>query len=283
MLVATLRLDNPLGEAALACDNGGETLMLVGVGEITAARLLDLENRRQLVWVDGACRERVLGTVIARIRGEAANRAVARAEAAAAALAAMHGTGGGARGTPAAPTKFEAPGEIAHQGRRVVWTEPAVAESRPRQTAGEAPLRPRRLWAWAIVSLACVAAVALGLLFPHQIAHQLALSSARQATPYTGLYSTDPETLPTRLRVFGPNPFSFTVVDHEGRERVFAYIVTQGGPHWTSIVEQGTVDLKDNTGAERVVNVVPTSRHADFLITVTIADPLQTIHFKAYS
>lgn len=148
---------------------------------------------------------------------------------------------------------------------------------------GGAPPRSRRLWAWAIVSVACAAVVALGLLFPHLIAHQLVLSFSRQATPYTELHFTDPETLPTRLTVSGPHPFRFTVFDHEGRERVHVYLVTLKGPRASSVVERGTIRLKDNTGDSRVIDVVPTGRHTVYLTTVTITNPLQTIHFTEYS
>ena len=74
MLVGALRSDNPLGGAPLTCDDVTESFTLQGVGEISAAKLLDLENRRQLVWSDLVTREWVLETAAVRVRREAAAR-----------------------------------------------------------------------------------------------------------------------------------------------------------------------------------------------------------------
>jgi len=285
MLVARLRPDNPLGAARLTCDDRGEAFVLEGVGAIAPVKLLDPANRRQLEWaVDEATREWLLAAASTRIRRDRENRATGRAAATvAAATAAASKAGDKTLGIPAGPMRLEAPEEIAHQGSRAVGTELPVAEPQTRQTAGVAPLRPRRLRAWAIVSVACVAAAALGLLFPHQIARLPGLWSARQVTSYTELYFTDSATLPTRLNVREPSPVSFTVFNHEGRERVYEYVVTLAGPRGSSVAERGSIVLKDNAGAGRVVNVVPTGLNEAYVITVTIIRPLQTIHFTGHS
>ena len=88
MLVGALRSDNPLGGAPLTCDDVTETFALQGIGEISAAKLLDFENRRQLVWSDLVTREWVLETAAMRVRREAAARAVEAAATAAANAAA---------------------------------------------------------------------------------------------------------------------------------------------------------------------------------------------------
>ena len=63
LLVARLRSDHPLGAVPLTYDDSDDTFVLEGVGEITAGKVLDLEDRRQLVWhVDEATRERVLAS-----------------------------------------------------------------------------------------------------------------------------------------------------------------------------------------------------------------------------
>ena len=162
MLVAALRSDNPLGGAPLTCDEAAEHFTMQGVGEITAAKLLDLENRRQLVWADPVTREWVLETVALRVRRATAAKAAARAaEAAAAASAAAADdreqarAGGVARsdggtlvfeppapvaahqpaGVRAAPTRFEAPVAAAEGPRRVVWSEQAAAAVPPPASA----------------------------------------------------------------------------------------------------------------------------------------------------
>ena len=81
LLVARLRSDHPLGAVPLTYDDSDDTFVLEGVGEITAGKVLDLEDRRQLVWhVDEATRERVLASATARIRRD---RAAAKHSAAA--------------------------------------------------------------------------------------------------------------------------------------------------------------------------------------------------------
>jgi MFS family permease len=165
MVLAALRSDNRLGGTTLTCDENAEHFTMQGLGEIAPAKLLDLENRRQLVWADPVTRKWVLETVATRARGTAAAKAAARAgEAAAAAAEAAAreraGTGGvtsaaagprvfetsawhaaGTRrpaGVRAAQTRFEAPRGDAGGARRVVWSEP------PREQAAPpgAPLAP---------------------------------------------------------------------------------------------------------------------------------------------
>jgi hypothetical protein len=88
MLVAALRTDNPLGGAPLVYDDAVDVFALQGLGEVSAAKLLDLENRRQLVWADPVTREWALETAAIRVRKEAEAKATARAAEAAAAAAA---------------------------------------------------------------------------------------------------------------------------------------------------------------------------------------------------
>jgi hypothetical protein len=83
MLVGALRSDNPLGGAPLTWDDAIEAFSLQGIGEISAAKLLDLENRRQLVWSDLVTREWVLETAAIQVRREAAAKAASAAATAA--------------------------------------------------------------------------------------------------------------------------------------------------------------------------------------------------------
>ena len=153
MLVAALRSDNPLGGAPLTCEEAAEHFTIRGTGEITAAKVLDLENRRQLVWADPVTREWVLETVALRVRRATAAKAAARAaEAAAAASAREQARAGdiaragagtlvfeppppaGARhpaGVRAARTRFETPVAVGDGPRRVVWSESSTAATLP--------------------------------------------------------------------------------------------------------------------------------------------------------
>jgi hypothetical protein len=318
MLVATLRSDNPHGGASLTCDDATDAFALEGFGEITSAKLLDLENRRQLVWVDSSTRERALRTAVATVRMETAARAKARALAAEAAAGAAAAGPHKAAGIPAASTKFEAPAGKAHAESRVVWSQPSGDEPAPdvAATAGrgsssgtgapevgaleelalpdskEAGISgetdrvatgARRLWCWGAVTAACLAALGLGLVFPHEIAHQLALSFTRQPTPYTELYFTDPQLLPASFSVPGPNSFRFTVVNHEGREYLYSYVVTVASSHGLSTVTRGTLDVVDGRSATAAVDFLTARRDTQYVVSVTVLRPLETIHFKGLS
>lgn len=283
MLVGRLRPDGPLGGASLDCDDRGRTFTLEGAGEISPARLLDLENRRQLVWgVDQATRERVLGLASAQLRREAASPALARARMSVTAAAdAAFEVGRDVHGVPAAPTRFDASAVLPHQGGRVVWTELPVPESRP-TNAGMQP-HVRRTWVRAIAAAACVAAIAAGVLYFRHAAHWPVLSSTAQVAHYTELYFTDPGTLPTQLRERGPNLLSFTIFNHEGRPRVYRYVITLASRSGSSALGRGSISLAENTGVVTVVRLVPGGRHGPFRITVTIDDPRQTIYFTTRS
>jgi hypothetical protein len=166
MLVAALRTDNPLGGAPLTYDDAIEVFALQGLGEVSAAKLLDLENRRQLVWADPVTREWALETAAIRVRKEAEAKAAARAAEAAAAAAASAavsaaadrttgaiipaGASGttlifdppavGARrpaGVRAAATRFAVP-ESDRDAATVVWSEPAVENAASAEATGVA-------------------------------------------------------------------------------------------------------------------------------------------------
>jgi hypothetical protein len=176
MLVGALRSDNPLGGAPLTCDDAAESFTLQGVGEISAAKLLDLENRRQLVWSDLVTREWVLETAAIRVRRQAvakaaeAARAAAEsarveAESAAAGEPAAAGVAPGSEtlvfgppglaeapatppslpqsaaarrpaGVPAATTRFATPPDDGRVAGRVVWSEVPPASPAPPAPSG---------------------------------------------------------------------------------------------------------------------------------------------------
>jgi len=129
-LIAALRSDNPLGGAPLSYAEADDSFSLQGVGEIDAAKLLDLENRRQLVWADPVTREWALELAAIRLRKEkeAAAKAAAWAAEAAAAAAAQ-----AAAEATAAPPPADAAGGVAAAdvGATAVYDPPTVAGRRP--------------------------------------------------------------------------------------------------------------------------------------------------------
>lgn len=71
MFVATLRADGPLDGTQLFADESAARFYLEGGAEVSAAKVLDLENRRQLVWVDPATRVRVIYGAADKVQREA--------------------------------------------------------------------------------------------------------------------------------------------------------------------------------------------------------------------
>ena len=193
MQVATLRAGSPQGGASLTFDDATGTFAFEGSGEVTPAKVLDLENRRQFVWVDPATRERILRVAATNVRMETSARVKARALAAEAAANAAAAQPSAAAGIPAKSTTFEVPSEHTREGGRVVWSQSSADEaaSAPRPgpspevgardgealpdskgdaTSGEGnrlPTEAGRPWRWGAVTVACLAVVALGLAFPH--------------------------------------------------------------------------------------------------------------------
>jgi hypothetical protein len=116
----------------------------------------------------------------------------------------------------------------------------------------------------------CAAAVGLGLAFPHQIGHQLALSFTREPTTFTQLYFTDPAALPASLGMSGRNAFSFTVVNNQGHDEAYSYAVTLMSSYGSSTVDNGVIYVSNKKSESRSVNISPTRRN-------------QTIHFRTHS
>ena len=146
------------------------------------------------------------------------------------------------------------------------------------------PTSAHRTLLWVAVVVICIAAAAaLGIAFPHQIAHQIALSVTRQPTPYTELYFSDPQSLPASLSLSAPNLFGFTVVNHEGHDTVYSYVVTLASSYGSSTIAQGRIDLRNNMEATRLVNVRPTRRATEYWITVNLLGRIETIRFRGVS
>lgn len=143
------------------------------------------------------------------------------------------------------------------------------------------PISAHRTLLWVAVVVICSAtAAALGIAFPHQIAHQIALSVTRQPTPYTELYFSDPQSLPSSLSLSAPNLFGFTVVNHEGHDTVYSYVVTLASSYGGATIAQGRLDLRNNMSATRLVNVRPTHGATEYVTTVNLQGRSETIRFR---
>jgi len=145
------------------------------------------------------------------------------------------------------------------------------------------PTSALRTLRWVAVAAICIAAAGLGIAFPHQIAHQITLAVTRQPTPYTELFFSDPQSLPSSLSLSAPNLFGFTVVNHEEHDTVYSYVVTLVSSHGGSTIAHGRIDLRNNMSATRLVNVRPTQRATEYVTTVNLQGRSETIRFRAVS
>jgi len=140
-----------------------------------------------------------------------------------------------------------------------------------------------RLLRWVAVVAICIAAAGLGRAFPHQIAHQIAISITRQPAPYTELYFSNPQALPTSLSLSRLNLFKFTIVNHEGHDTIYSYVVTLASSHGAATIARGRIDVGNGMKATRVVNVVPIRPATKYVVTTALRGRLETIHFAGVS
>jgi hypothetical protein len=125
----------------------------------------------------------------------------------------------------------------------------------------------------------CIAAACLGVVFHHQIA----IAVAGQRTPLTQLFFSGPKSLPESLSLSRPNRFGFTVVNQEGHDTGYSYVVTLANSSGTSTIAHGHIDLGNTKAATRLVNVRPTRHAAEYLITVELVGRAEAIQFEAVS
>jgi hypothetical protein len=94
-----------------------------------------------------------------------------------------------------------------------------------------------RRWGYIAVGVLIVTVGILVAIYPGALSHQIAVSVKRQPTPYASLYFKSPGTLPSDLSTGTGYPLTFTVANHDVRERSFRYEVTL-----TSTSDHETVD-----------------------------------------
>lgn len=142
---------------------------------------------------------------------------------------------------------------------------------------------PRRVLRWVAAAALCAIVGVLVVAFPHQIAHEVALAVTTRPQAFTQLYFSNPTTLPKSLALSGPNPFRFTVANHEGHEIIYSYTVTMASSDDHSILAQGRIDLQNNVAATRLVNVRPTRPATQYLISVSLLGRNEAIWFRGVS
>lgn len=136
--------------------------------------------------------------------------------------------------------------------------------------AGQSPGKRILLRAGAAVLISAAIVGGLAVAFPKQFAHQIAISTTRQPTPYTQLFFTDPSALPKDLTVDRVNTFAFTVINDEGHAENYHYVITLTTGKSHEIVGEGSLEVGNNQRATRTAGVKPKSRTTRYLISVAL-------------
>ena len=166
--------------------------------------------------------------------------------------------------------------------RRESVTPATSQPARPAKSRSRA-LSIRRLLIWVAAIAICIAAAGLARAFPHQIAHQIAISFTRQPESYSELYFSDPRALPASLSLSRPNLCRFTIFNHEGHDAIYSYVVTLTSSHGSKTIARDRIDVGDKAKTTTVVNVVPPRRATKYVVTVTLRGRPETIHFSGIS
>lgn len=104
---------------------------------------------------------------------------------------------------------------------------------------------------------------------------------------YTELYISDPQSLPTRI-ISGQAPsFSFTLVNHEGEKREYAYqvyFIASGTPKVSStLLTTATVSIPAGTSLMREIPITIESQFSlDGKIFVVLLGRNQELHFNVH-
>jgi Tfp pilus assembly protein PilX len=134
-----------------------------------------------------------------------------------------------------------------------------------------------------LVALVVTALITLALGWP-ALRQQLRASFTHEPDRYTSLAFTPGVALPARLAPGVPNPFSFTIGNHEAGATTYAYTVTAQGPGGTATVSSGQVRILAGRSAAEVVAFTPPESPASYVLTVRlVGHGGELIHFQATS
>jgi hypothetical protein len=115
--------------------------------------------------------------------------------------------------------------------------------------------------------------------FPRQFMHQVQISLFRQPNPYTQLFFTQPDSLPSQLHPDRPNKFSFTIVNDEDGSETYSYTVTMKTRGSSKVARTGSAFIRSGDSTTCAITLIPKARRSQYLITVALNANDQSIHF----
>ena len=140
------------------------------------------------------------------------------------------------------------------------------------------------LWAqYFIVLVLLAASLIVGLLVVDYSAVSEALTPyfTKDPAQLTVLYFTDYGSMPKILNAGSSYTFDYTLVNHENRDRTYAYRVTAVEDSKATILDSGEISLKDGARAVKKFVFTPTTPGTKDEIIVDLPDKNQRITFSA--
>jgi hypothetical protein len=113
--------------------------------------------------------------------------------------------------------------------------------------------------------------------------HQIAESTSQKPATFTELYFSDAAALPKHLSTAGPNPFWFTIANHEGKTVVYSFVVFAESTLGRTTISQGQINLAAGKRADVPERYTPPQPGTAYRITVQLIDRPEAIHFTGTS
>lgn len=144
---------------------------------------------------------------------------------------------------------------------------------------------PLRKSTWLLLAglLAATGGVAAVASSPPGLTSELRRTVSRQPAAFTELYFTSPSSLPRQLPATAPSTFSFTIVSHEKEATTYHYVVSAATAATAQPLAAGDVRLLAGTGTSIPVELVPAVLGVGYVVTVRLADRVESVHFSTHS
>jgi hypothetical protein len=142
---------------------------------------------------------------------------------------------------------------------------------------------PHRTWRWPspwlLGAIIVVSLLLTGLTWSPSFRAQFDESVRRKPSSYTELYFSEPTKLPEVVEAAQPRTFRFVIANHEGAPQDYSYVVTEGTPSRSAVIDHDTVRVDDSARTTRSVVFVPRERGPGHVVSVRLLQRPQAIHF----
>jgi hypothetical protein len=136
-------------------------------------------------------------------------------------------------------------------------------------------------WGFWLLGTGLVAAVLiLATLLSPWVRNEWALSLGRRDSSYTQLGFTDAAALPATIARGKSVPVSFVVINDEGKNMSYEYVVQSGSGSKLETLKTATKDLTSGESWDVRITVVPKCADSDCRIKVSLPQQAESVDFK---